>query len=122
MTRASETRMRVRVNHMQAMTKDTASAPLFTPLGYTVPLRGPLHFHFLIDGRLRTYATPDMQSVSFLLDLHPDIEHWRALFPGDRRTRIDVGAACAHFARECRALGEYIPQAGVSSADPVNKV
>lgn len=67
-------------------------------------------FAFAIGSRVRVVRDYQLSSLAFLLSLHPHIEHWRGLFPGDNRVGVDKAAACAYFMRACVDAGVYQPE------------
>lgn len=89
-------------------------SPLFTALGYVPQCNAPSHYVFRIGPRVRRFRAWEMKSVTFLLELHADVDHWRDVFPGIKRTGIDAIKAAAHFMRLCHEAGEYVPE----SVDP----
>lgn len=84
-------------------------APIYEPLGYEVPRCGQALYYFRIAGMVRCYRAWELQSLPFLIEMHPDISHWREMFPGIRRGRVDTLQAAAHFTRLCMDRGLYAP-------------
>lgn len=59
-------------------------------------------------GMLRAYRPADIGGVSALLDLWPDADHWRRLYPKGAHG-IDAYRARAAIMRECQEAGDYLP-------------
>lgn len=93
-------------------TADTASAseavaPLYIALGYQTPRIGPPVYFFRIGGRVMAFRAWELQGLPFLLELKCDVDHWREMFPGNKRRRIDNQKAAEYFTRLCKEAGHY---------------
>lgn len=90
-------------------------SPLFEPLGVETRHWGAPLYWFRIDSKARRFQASEMQCLPFLLELYANADHWRNVFPSDRRGRIDCLRAAAFFTKACRDLGEFRPDGNVSS-------
>lgn len=93
-----------------------ASSPIFRPLGTFTSNHGLPRYYIEVRGSVRVYRAMEMHGMSFLLDLHPDADHWRSLFP-TRGHKIDTKAALAWFIGACQSAGEYDPPAELKPRD-----
>lgn len=81
---------------------------IYRALGYyTAPGADPRYILAVPNG-LRAYRGPDIGGVSALLDLWPDADHWRRLYPKGAHG-IDAYRARAAIMRECQEAGPYLP-------------
>lgn len=92
----------------------TRIAPLWRALGYQLLPQGRRYF-LLVNGQVRRYRACQMYGLNFLLDIYPDREHWRRMFPYGVGRRVDTGEALRFFARACDEAGEYKPAAPTES-------
>lgn len=98
------------------------ATPLYEAIGFYTPKRGPSVYYLRIRGHVRGFRTSDISNAGFLLEILPDLEHWRSAFPARYHNGIDTGAVCAHFMALCYAVGPCdregmaIPEAFKASA------
>lgn len=85
------------------------SEALFHPLGIRQH-KSERWLYIRVNGAVRSYRPTQALGMGFLLTLHPDANHWRAMFPSRLNGhKIDSAAACAYVARLCERAGEYDP-------------
>ncbi len=89
------------------VTTITRIAPLFECLGHYRVRGGMPRYVLRVRGEVRVFRAIEMHGLAFLLDLYPDHEHWRRLFPLSGSRKVDTKAALSWFIRECAAAGEY---------------
>ncbi len=83
-------------------------APHFTCLGYRLSSKGTPLYYFTVAGEPRCYRASELASLAVLLDLVPDVDHWRALFPGgSARLGVDVPRAGSYFHALALRVGPY---------------
>lgn len=85
-----------------------SSAPLYDPLGFTSNKHGEPFFVFKAQTGVVSYRAPEI-GIGGLLTLHPDMGHWRALYPARKGHGVDVLSASAALIRACQAKGPYKP-------------
>lgn len=94
------------------------SAPreaLFLPLGYSLH-RSETWYHIRVRGQDRVFRPAQAWGLSFLMELNPDAEHWRRMFPTTLQGRkIDVQVACGAVRKLCLAAGE-VPHVAAADA------
>ena len=83
--------------------------PLYEPLGIYRSAGGLPRYYLLVRGEVRCFRGWELGCLEFLTDIHPDIYHWRRLFPKRCRSGIDAGAANAFFVKACQERGLYDP-------------
>lgn len=97
---------------MYSLKCDTASllagGALYRALGVYSPPRGDRSYVYAVPGEIRAYRVNELGGVQFLLDVWPDPDHWRALYPKGR-DKIDGLRARAAIMRECVEAGPYVP-------------
>lgn len=78
---------------------------LFIPLGVSRH-RSETWYHIRVRGEDRVFRPTEAWGLGFLMELNPDAEHWRRMFPTVLQGRkIDVSTACAAVRRLCLAAG-----------------
>lgn len=90
-------------------------APIWRALGYQHTKHGKRYW-LTIGTRTRAYRAGEMYGLSFLVDVYPDPEHWRRIFPYGEGRRINTGAALAYFIKQCEDAGEYVPPGNETGA------
>lgn len=101
------------------------NTPLFTPLGVYRAHGGLPRYYIAVNGELRVYRAWELRCVPFLLDIYPDHNHWRELFPKPPGKRIDTQSSGEWFVRACEAAGQYQPPAELTprrAGRPLNAV
>lgn len=98
-----------RVHHLEKAVQQEAVSPLFRVVGFYRAHCGVPRYFFQVKGQLRSYRAWELGNVPFLLDLHPDYEHWRSMFPRAYGRRIDTHAAHQWFVQECERAGVFDP-------------
>lgn len=83
------------------------SEALYTPLGYSQH-GSEAWLHIRVDGVERVFRPSQALGLGFLLQLVPDLDHWRRMFPSRTYNgrKVDWYAACTCIIRACRAAGE----------------
>jgi hypothetical protein len=94
----------------------TRIQPLYRPVGYRRTVGGYMRYFIELRGEVREYRPLEMHGLAFLLEMYPDIGHWRMLFPRRGRMGVDTKEALAWFCRECQRAGLYQPSVDLSAA------
>lgn len=89
--------------------------PLFRPLGFYTSPGCYTRYYLEIHGEVRAFRPSDLISTGLLLEIHPDAEHWRSLYPSRQwhGARIDPRSAAAAIIKACHAVGKYEPPAAL---------
>ena len=95
----------------RACTRGTTPEAVFTPLGVSYH-RSEVWLHLRVGGVERVYRPSQALGLAFLLSIHPDHEHWRAMYPSKyyHGRKVDWQVACADITRLCHEAGEYKPE------------
>lgn len=94
-----------------------AFSPIFTLLGYYRSRGGLPRFYASVREEVRCYRPWELASMAFMLDLYPDHEHWRSLFPKRDSQRVNLHAAREWFTRAFMEAGPYDPPEDLKPAD-----
>lgn len=90
-----------------------ADGAVYRALGVYSPPRGERRYVIATRDGIGLWRAGDMGGVSLLLELWPDFDHWRAVYPKGH-SKIDATRARAAIMRECVEAGAYEPPEGIA--------
>ena len=83
-------------------------APLFEALGHFTAPGGSTRYFLKVGGEVRAFRGWQLANLGCLLEIVPDVDHWRSCH-GRNGGKIDSKAAAAALIRECWNAGSYEP-------------
>ena len=86
---------------------------VYRAVGVYSPPRGEKRYAIATCDGISLWRAGDMGGVSLLLDLYPDYDHWRAIYPKGKN-KIDGTRARAAIMRECVEAGPWVPPEGLA--------